>query len=213
MFVCLNGSKMALSFFFIGKLFVRHNSVQLSRIYPSGQRVQSSNYNPQDMWNAGCQMGKHLSKENMQAMRIFLITVYSTFINNWQKNYFTVALNFQTQCEEMDLNRGRFLPNGRCGYLLKPSFMCQPDSEFNPENTGGGPGHNPTLLTIKVYCSTKQRGPYQNKTSRGSLMSHCYTFDFQICLAKIVWWCIIMKCPVYSINENTLWINTKDVFS
>lgn len=41
-----------------GNLFVRHNSKQLSRIYPSGQRLQSSNYDPQDMWNGGCQMGK-----------------------------------------------------------------------------------------------------------------------------------------------------------
>ncbi|KAK9965414.1 hypothetical protein ABG768_004507 [Culter alburnus] len=113
-----------------GKLFVRHNTLHLSRIYPSGQRVQSSNYNPQDMWNAGCQM---------------------------------VALNFQTQCEEMDLNRGRFLPNGRCGYVLKPSFMCQPDSEFNPENTGGGPGHNPTLLTIKVISAQQLPKPDKEK--------------------------------------------------
>lgn len=41
-----------------GTYFVRHNSHQLSRIYPSGQRLQSSNYNPQDMWNAGCQIGE-----------------------------------------------------------------------------------------------------------------------------------------------------------
>ncbi|XP_039547096.1 1-phosphatidylinositol 4,5-bisphosphate phosphodiesterase delta-3-A isoform X3 [Pimephales promelas] len=115
-----------------GKLFVRHNSMQLSRIYPSGQRVQSSNYNPQDMWNAGCQI---------------------------------VALNFQTQCHEMDLNRGRFLPNGRCGYVLKPSFMCQSDSEFNPENTGGGPGHNPTLLTIKVISAQQLPKPDKDKLS------------------------------------------------
>lgn len=46
---------------FSGKLFVKHNSRQLSRIYPSGQRLQSSNYNPQEMWNAGCQMGKHIN--------------------------------------------------------------------------------------------------------------------------------------------------------
>lgn len=46
-----------LYFLFVGKLFVRHNSRQLSRIYPSGQRLQSSNYDPQEMWNCGCQMG------------------------------------------------------------------------------------------------------------------------------------------------------------
>lgn len=41
-----------------GIQFVRHNSHKLSRIYPSGQRLQSSNYNPQDMWNGGCQIGE-----------------------------------------------------------------------------------------------------------------------------------------------------------
>ncbi|XP_027033570.2 1-phosphatidylinositol 4,5-bisphosphate phosphodiesterase delta-3-A isoform X1 [Tachysurus fulvidraco] len=113
-----------------GKAFVRHNSRQLSRIYPSGQRLQSSNYNPQDMWNAGCQI---------------------------------VALNFQTHGEQMDLNQGRFLPNRRCGYVLKPSFLCQPDSEFNPENTGGGPGHNPTLLVIKVISAQQLPKPDTEK--------------------------------------------------
>ncbi|KAI1896423.1 hypothetical protein AGOR_G00094620 [Albula goreensis] len=103
-----------------GKLFVRHNSRQLSRIYPSGQRLQSSNYDPQEMWNGGCQI---------------------------------VALNFQTPGEQMDLNQGRFLPNSRCGYVLKPSYMRSSDSSFNPENTGGGPGYIPTLLTIRVISA------------------------------------------------------------
>ncbi|XP_030649363.1 1-phosphatidylinositol 4,5-bisphosphate phosphodiesterase delta-3-A [Chanos chanos] len=103
-----------------GKLFVKHNSRQLSRIYPAGQRLQSSNYDPQDMWNVGCQL---------------------------------VALNFQTPGEQMDLNQGRFLPNGRCGYVLKPDFLCNPESNFNPENTGGGPGHVPTQLTIKIISA------------------------------------------------------------
>uniref|UniRef100_A0A674BC36 Phosphoinositide phospholipase C n=2 Tax=Salmo trutta TaxID=8032 RepID=A0A674BC36_SALTR len=115
-----------------GKHFVRHNSHQLSRIYPSGQRLQSSNYDPQDMWNGGCQI---------------------------------VALNFQTAGEEMDLNRGRFLPNGLCGYVLKPSFLTRPDCNFNPENTGGGPGHDPTLLTIRVISAQQLPKPEWDKPS------------------------------------------------
>ncbi|XP_066497923.1 1-phosphatidylinositol 4,5-bisphosphate phosphodiesterase delta-3-A [Hoplias malabaricus] len=103
-----------------GKLFVRHNSRCLSRIYPSGQRLQSSNYDPQDMWNGGCHM---------------------------------VALNFQTPGEQMDLNRGRFLPNGGCGYVLKPDFLCQSNADFDPEKTGRGPGHMPTQLTIRVISA------------------------------------------------------------
>ncbi|XP_020488832.2 1-phosphatidylinositol 4,5-bisphosphate phosphodiesterase delta-4 [Labrus bergylta] len=39
-----------------GTHFVQHNTRQLSRIYPSGLRTDSSNYNPQDMWNVGCQI-------------------------------------------------------------------------------------------------------------------------------------------------------------
>ncbi|XP_062953217.1 1-phosphatidylinositol 4,5-bisphosphate phosphodiesterase delta-4 isoform X2 [Cynocephalus volans] len=39
-----------------GNEFVQHNVRQLSRVYPSGLRTDSSNYNPQELWNAGCQM-------------------------------------------------------------------------------------------------------------------------------------------------------------
>uniref|UniRef100_A0A7N8Y9D9 Phosphoinositide phospholipase C n=1 Tax=Mastacembelus armatus TaxID=205130 RepID=A0A7N8Y9D9_9TELE len=118
-----------------GKLFARYNSRQLSRIYPSGQRLQSSNYDPQEMWNGGCQM---------------------------------VALNFQTAGEQMDLNQGRFLPNGRCGYILKPSFLCSPVSNFNPENTGGGPGHIPTQLTIRIISA--QQLPKTNTEKASSIV-------------------------------------------
>uniref|UniRef100_A0A3B3DHV3 Phosphoinositide phospholipase C n=1 Tax=Oryzias melastigma TaxID=30732 RepID=A0A3B3DHV3_ORYME len=115
-----------------GVLFVRHNSHQLSRIYPSGQRLRSSNYNPQQMWNAGCQI---------------------------------VALNFQTPGEQMDLNQGRFLQNGLCGYVLKPLFMCHPDTTFNPENTGGGPGHRPVLLNIRIISAQQLPKPECDKPS------------------------------------------------
>ncbi|PIO00678.1 hypothetical protein AB205_0083920 [Aquarana catesbeiana] len=48
---------------------MEYNKKQLSRIYPKGTRVDSSNYMPQVFWNAGCQMaalnfqtlGKHFS--------------------------------------------------------------------------------------------------------------------------------------------------------
>ncbi|MED6274048.1 1-phosphatidylinositol 4 5-bisphosphate phosphodiesterase delta-3-A [Characodon lateralis] len=118
-----------------GKLFVRHNSRQLSRIYPSGQRLQSSNFDPQEMWNCGCHM---------------------------------VALNFQTPGEQMDLNQGRFLPNGRCGYILKPTFMCNPTSNFDPEKTGGGPGHTPTQLTIRIISA--QQLPKINTEKASSIV-------------------------------------------
>lgn len=47
--------------FSTGADFVRHNIKQLSRIYPSGLRTDSSNYNPRELWNVGCQIGEEKS--------------------------------------------------------------------------------------------------------------------------------------------------------
>ncbi|KAJ8684283.1 hypothetical protein QAD02_020075, partial [Eretmocerus hayati] len=38
------------------KFFLRYHQIQFSRVYPRGQRIDSSNYNPMPMWNSGCQM-------------------------------------------------------------------------------------------------------------------------------------------------------------
>ena len=45
--------------------FVNHNKTFLTRVYPSGKRVDSSNYNPVEMWNHGCQMGEQKLYENI----------------------------------------------------------------------------------------------------------------------------------------------------
>ncbi|XP_078385988.1 1-phosphatidylinositol 4,5-bisphosphate phosphodiesterase delta-3-like isoform X4 [Cetorhinus maximus] len=39
-----------------GSTFIIHNTLQLSKVYPLGSRVDSSNFNPQEMWNGGCQL-------------------------------------------------------------------------------------------------------------------------------------------------------------
>lgn len=50
-----------------------------------------------------------------------------------------MALNFQTPSKEMQVNQGRFLPNGFCGYILKPEFMRNPSSQFDPNKLTQGP--------------------------------------------------------------------------
>ncbi|KAK3610357.1 hypothetical protein CHS0354_008630 [Potamilus streckersoni] len=74
-----------------------YNRKQLSRVYPKGQRVDSSNYDPFPMWNCGAQM---------------------------------VALNYQTEDRPMQLNEGRFMRNGRCGYVLQPH--CMRSDDYDP---------------------------------------------------------------------------------
>lgn len=61
-----------------------------------------------------------------------------------------VALNFQTAGEGMDLNDGLFSQNGRCGYVLKPSFMREVEKTFDPEMPQKLDGYNPVMLNIQV---------------------------------------------------------------
>jgi Phosphatidylinositol-specific phospholipase C, Y domain len=37
--------------------FVNHNKSFLTKVFPNASRVDSSNFNPQDFWNCGCQLG------------------------------------------------------------------------------------------------------------------------------------------------------------
>lgn len=107
-----------------GPALVRYNARQLSRVYPLGLKMNSANYNPQEMWNAGCQLGetprppmaRHPPPEPSPTLTP-------------RPAVPAVALNFQTPGYEMDLNTGRFLPNGRCGYVLKPLCLRSPPGE------------------------------------------------------------------------------------
>uniref|UniRef100_A0A3Q2FCQ5 Phosphoinositide phospholipase C n=1 Tax=Cyprinodon variegatus TaxID=28743 RepID=A0A3Q2FCQ5_CYPVA len=64
--------------------------------------------------------------------------------------FLPVALNFQTAGEGMDLNDGLFSQNGRCGYVLKPSFMRDSDRRFDPDLPQRRHDYQPVVLTIQV---------------------------------------------------------------
>ncbi|NWR22337.1 PLCD4 phosphodiesterase, partial [Emberiza fucata] len=118
-----------------GNEFVRHNAWQLTRIYPSGMRTDSSNYSPQEMWNVGCQI---------------------------------VALNFQTAGMEMDLCDGLFSQNGCCGYVLKPPFMRDEETLFNPSDPSSREGPGPITLTIQVISG--QQLPKVANSKEGAII-------------------------------------------
>ncbi|KAL7976451.1 hypothetical protein Chor_008400 [Crotalus horridus] len=96
---------------------IHHNVQHLSRIYPAGWRTDSSNYNPVEMWNIGCQI---------------------------------VALNFQSRSSEMDIHQGRFQENGGCGYVLKPEFLRDEQSKFNPRSITEGSWYCPKKFQVKL---------------------------------------------------------------
>ncbi|XP_066220021.1 1-phosphatidylinositol 4,5-bisphosphate phosphodiesterase delta-3 isoform X2 [Saccopteryx leptura] len=82
----------------------------------------------------------------------------------WNVGCQLVALNFQTPGYEMDLNAGRFLVNGQCGYVLKPACLRQPGTNFDPEC----PGPPRTTLTIQVL--TAQQLPKLNAEKPSSIV-------------------------------------------
>ena len=43
-----------------GEELIACNKQCLIRVYPNCSRVDSSNYNPQEMWNYGCQIGENI---------------------------------------------------------------------------------------------------------------------------------------------------------
>ncbi|XP_065185612.1 1-phosphatidylinositol 4,5-bisphosphate phosphodiesterase delta-1-like isoform X2 [Sycon ciliatum] len=109
------------------KKFLRYNSRQLSRIYPAGSRISSSNYNPIPLWNAGCQI---------------------------------VALNYQTDCPEMDLNLAKFYDNGCSGYILKHDALVNPAGTFDPyESTSFGSHFRPKEVFLKIISAQQLPKP------------------------------------------------------
>lgn len=101
------------------KEFSAYHQRFLSRVYPSGRRLDSSNFDPQPMWNVGAQM---------------------------------VALNYQHYDKPLWLNSALFQQNGRTGYLLKPEFMRNASSNFDPYDVRNL-HQDQLVLTIRIISA------------------------------------------------------------
>uniref|UniRef100_A0A672SM78 Phosphoinositide phospholipase C n=1 Tax=Sinocyclocheilus grahami TaxID=75366 RepID=A0A672SM78_SINGR len=71
----------------------------------------------------------------------------------WNAGCQIVALNFQTPCPEMDMNQGLFLQNGQSGYNLKPSFLRDQDTKFDPITLSKGPWLKNKSLHLMVISA------------------------------------------------------------
>lgn len=120
--------------------FVDYNSRQLSRIYPKGLRVDSSNYDPVPSWNCGSQI---------------------------------VALNYQTGSPPMWLNDGKFLDNGKSGYLLKPEYMIKKDVTFEPEPKSSEKPKSVKTLYVQIVSGwqfPKSEGTAKQEKKTGNVI-------------------------------------------
>ncbi|XP_071341214.1 1-phosphatidylinositol 4,5-bisphosphate phosphodiesterase delta-1a isoform X1 [Trachinotus anak] len=86
----------------------------------------------------------------------------------WNVGCQIVALNFQTPSKEMHLNQGRFLPNGFCGYILKPEFQRSLSSQFDPNTLTKGPWLKRKVFHVMVISA--QQLPKLNKDKHKSIV-------------------------------------------
>ncbi|XP_070774280.1 1-phosphatidylinositol 4,5-bisphosphate phosphodiesterase delta-1-like isoform X5 [Enoplosus armatus] len=79
----------------------------------------------------------------------------------WNAGCQIVALNFQTTCTDMDINQGRFLVNGKSGYILKPAYMTDIATEFDPITLTRGDWLKHKTLHVMIISA--QQLPKVNK--------------------------------------------------
>ncbi|KAK2537688.1 hypothetical protein Q9233_002538, partial [Columba guinea] len=82
----------------------------------------------------------------------------------------SVALNFQTPGVQMELQNGKFLDNGGCGYILKPEFLRNRYSTFTPQNVGRY--SNPMSLSIKLISGHQLPPSNLSKTNKADPLVH-----------------------------------------
>ncbi|VDN03875.1 unnamed protein product [Thelazia callipaeda] len=79
----------------------------------------------------------------------------------WNAACHMVALNYQTGDRPMQLNQGKFMANGQCGYVLKPSYMI--DEMFSPAAAEIVSTSCPIILTIHVIAGQHLKRKDQNR--------------------------------------------------
>ncbi|NXF32549.1 PLCH1 phosphodiesterase, partial [Nyctibius bracteatus] len=131
--------------------FMLYNQKQLTRVYPSAYRIDSSNFNPLPYWNVGCQLGRC-------CMSNFLLLLYvlSKYLTP-ELSLSTVALNYQSEGRVMQLNDAKFRVNGNCGYVLKPQQMCK--GTFNPYSADPLPASPKKQLLLKIISGQQLPKP------------------------------------------------------
>lgn len=133
-----------------GKRFLQYNRLQLSRIYPRGQRLDSSNYDPLPMWLCGSQ----LVALNFQTAGICPSSCQSrqNGIGDYCCHLLFLFVYFPLPSpradKPMQMNQALFMLNGRSGYVLQPTIMR--DDTFDPFDRHTLRGIEQVTLVIEV---------------------------------------------------------------
>jgi len=84
----------------------------------------------------------------------------------WMYGCQIVALNYQALGIATILNRGRFVENGKCGYVLKPDVLRKPEYHFDPTDVNLVET-NPILLEIQISSGHQLPRPSNDQRKEG----------------------------------------------
>ncbi|XP_069771600.1 1-phosphatidylinositol 4,5-bisphosphate phosphodiesterase beta-2-like [Narcine bancroftii] len=140
--------------------FVEYNKRQMSRIYPKGTRMDSSNYMPHVFWNAGCQM----VALNFQTADIPMQLNNSCFGFNGQSGYILKPKLLRSPDKQFDPFTADQIdvvgPNTLSILIISGQFLSDRNSRFSVEvELFGLPNDPKQKFRTKLNCDQNSINP------------------------------------------------------
>ncbi|KAK7793999.1 hypothetical protein R5R35_003961 [Gryllus longicercus] len=162
--------------------FVNHNKVFLTRVFPNGSRVDSTNFNPQDFWNCGCQFVALNFQTPGQMMDLY----DGRFRQNGGCGYVLKPLIMRDQMSFFSANARDMVP-GMSPQILYIKIISGQQLPRPRGSTAKGDVIDPYVL-IQVYgipadCAERKTRTVSNE---GDCPIFEESFEFQLMLPELV---------------------------
>ncbi|KAL5007407.1 hypothetical protein ScPMuIL_016213 [Solemya velum] len=161
--------------------FVNHNKRFLSRVYPNGMRIDSSNYNPLDVWNCGCQ----LVALNYQTPGLMMDLYNGWFIKNGRCGYVLKPAIMREEIAYFSANTKEIIP-GVSPQILHIKVIS---GQHFPKPKGSGTKGDVTdpYVTIEIFGIPADCAEERTKTVPHNGYNPIFdeSFEFQINLPEL----------------------------
>ncbi|XP_065539490.1 1-phosphatidylinositol 4,5-bisphosphate phosphodiesterase zeta-1 [Lathamus discolor] len=164
--------------------FVLHTSKFITRIYPKGTRATSSNYNPQEFWNVGCQM----VALNFQTPGVQMELQNGKFLDNGGSGYILKP--------EFLRNRGSSFTPHNVGRYSKPmslSIKLISGHQLPPSNLSKTNKADP-LVQIEIYGVPEDQRKKKSSVIKSNALSprwdETFSFTVQVPELALIRFCV-----------------------
>ncbi|NXL35554.1 PLCZ1 phosphodiesterase, partial [Glaucidium brasilianum] len=166
------------------KEFVSHTSRFITRIYPKGTRANSSNYNPQEFWNVGCQM----VALNFQTPGLQMELQDGKFQDNGGCGYILKP-------EFLRNHDSTFTPHsvGRYSKPMSLSIRLISGHQLPPSNLSKTNKADP-LVNIEIYGVPEDQGRKKSSVIKSNALSprwdELFSFNIQVPELAMIRFCV-----------------------